>query len=81
MEGVRAVKLIHGYGSTGVGGKPRPAVREALWAMQHRRRVRDVFHGEDLPGHRKDLVRRLAALKNDPDLARPNPGVTLVFLE
>ena len=37
----KAVKLIHGYGSTGRGGKIRDAVRDELAVMKRRKIISD----------------------------------------
>ena len=47
-RGYTAVKLIHGFGSSGTGGKIRTAVRRELAAMQQRGEIGDVIFGEKL---------------------------------
>ena len=42
-----AVKLIHGYGSSGTGGKIRVAVRRELTAMKQAGKIRDYVIGEE----------------------------------
>ena len=44
-RGYTAVKLIHGFGSSGTGGKIRTAVRRELAAMQQRGEIGDVIFG------------------------------------
>ena len=46
-RGFRIVRLIHGYGSTGTGGKIKQAVREELAGMQHRGDVKSFVVGDD----------------------------------
>ncbi len=46
-RGFRVVRLIHGYGSTGTGGKIKQAVREELAGMQHRGDVKRFVVGHD----------------------------------
>ena len=82
-EGCVVVKLIHGYGSTGVGGALRPALRKSL----ARRRKEGVIQSF-VPGERWDplepasraLLDACPALRHDPDLARGNEGITLILL-
>ena len=78
-----AVKLIHGYGSTGRGGKICPAVRTELASMKRRKLIRDYIPGEDF-GPVDDASRKLAErnreVTRDPDYGRINHGITIVVL-
>ena len=81
--GCPVLKIIHGYGSTGTGGKIRPAVRKRLWEMQAKSQVKAVILGEDFSifNDSTRLAFQLsAALRRDPDLERRNQGITLVIL-
>jgi hypothetical protein len=82
-RGVRVLKVIHGYGSSGKGGRIRDEVRKLLEGMTGRGEVAGFLHGEDFrrqSGRARDLVRRFPELKEDPDFGRGNRGVTLVVL-
>ena len=80
---VKAVKLIHGYGSTGRGGKIRDGVRNELAAMKRRKQIKDYIPGEEFgptdPTTRK-LADRNTAVTRDPDYGRMNHGITVVVL-
>ena len=80
---VKAVKLIHGYGSTGRGGKIRDGVRSELADMKRRKLIRDYIPGEDF-GPVDEAFRRLAeqdkSITRDPDYGRMNHGITIVVL-
>ena len=80
---VKAVKLIHGYGSTGRGGKIRVGVRDELAAMKRKRLIKDFIPGEDF-GPMNAASRKLAeqdkAVTRDPDYGRMNQGITVVVL-
>ena len=81
--GERTVKLIHGYGSHGVGGRIRVEVRAYLERQRSRGLVRDVIPGErfsifDEATRRAFL--RCDELRRDADLDRANNGVTIVVL-
>ena len=82
-SGIRFVKLIHGYGSTGRGGKICIAVRNELAAMVRKRLIRDFVAGEDF-GPYSDSARRMADLDRevtrDPDYGKCNHGITIVAL-
>ena len=44
--GIKSVKVIHGYGSSGTGGSIRTAVRHYLRSAQREGRIRDFCPGE-----------------------------------
>lgn len=81
--GAGAVKIIHGYGSTGRGGKIRTAVRAQLQRLEADGRIRGCVFGErfsifDEPTRRAFTA--CPALRSDSDLERGNPGITIVLL-
>ncbi len=81
-EGCDGVRLIHGYGSSGVGGGIRLAVGRALQEMKKHGKLATVIYGEEWRiSHAETwaLVRKHPELKQDPDLGRKNRGITLVF--
>ena len=81
--GVRVVKLIHGYGSTGTGGRIRVGVRAELDGMKRKKMIRDYISGEHF-GPFDESSRKLVELnKNvaaDPDYGRGNQGITIVWI-
>ncbi len=82
-RGVRAVKLIHGYGSTGVGGALRDAVQLHLRKLQDDGLIRAFVAGENWRVSNEtawSLTRRLPQLKDDRDLNRGNRGISIVLL-
>ena len=80
---IALIRVIHGYGSSGVGGRLREAVRSQLNVLTHRGRIRSFVPGE-LCGPRSAEIRRLTrrcpqlALSKHSDTG--NPGITLVEL-
>ena len=83
-RGYTAVKLIHGFGSSGSGGKIRTAVRRELTAMQRRGEIGDVIFGEKLTifsQETQELLRRCPSFRRDPDLERYNNGITVVVIK
>ena len=64
--GCTGLKIIHGYGSSGKGGKIRVQARSRLARMKGAGEIR--------------AFRRCGALRKDPDLERHNNGVTIILL-
>jgi hypothetical protein len=81
-KGTPVLKLIHGYGSSGKGGKLRTAVRTALKGHEGGR-VRRVIVGEDwsiFNASTREVLDQYSDLRNDRDLEQANPGITIVQL-
>ena len=79
----KLVKLIHGYGSTGTGGKIRTGVRGELAAMKRKKLIRDFIPGEDfgpLDAASRKLAESSTTIPRDPDWGQMNPGITIVVL-
>ena len=77
------LKLIHGYGSTGVGGDLRIAIQKRLHELHDNGIIRSFIFGEDWSSSDTqtwDLLKRHPELKSDPDLGRSNHGITIVIL-
>lgn len=82
-DGVEVLKIIHGYGSSGVGGALRTGLRASLRRRRKEGLVREVIHGEswDIFGDRaQQLLQQHPALRRDRDLNNCNEGITLVIL-
>lgn len=80
-EGYTAVKLIHGYGSSGVGGALRTELQRDLLNGARRGRFRACIPGEDW--HVSDettweLLKNFPEWKQDSDLGKGNRGITVV---
>ena len=82
-SGAKAVKLIHGYGSSGVGGKLRIGVRQFLGTKKRQNTIKMFVSGEDwdiFHADSRQLLESCPDLAKDRDLGRGNPGITLVLL-
>lgn len=82
-HGLAAVKLIHGFGSSGRGGKIRVAARRELEILAKRGYVKCIIPGETLSifdEATRQALSRCPDLRSDPDLERHNNGVTIVVL-
>jgi hypothetical protein len=83
QAGLKALKVVHGYGSTGVGGDLRVALQSTLRQMVTKREIRDCIYGENWRTSDErtwELLKRMPELKGDSDLGRGNKGVTIVIL-
>lgn len=83
-QGIQVLKIIHGFGSTGNGGKIRVAVRRELSAMQKNGTFGLVIPGEKLSIFEEEtrtLLRRCPAFRKDSDINRHNNGITVVLLK
>lgn len=80
---VKVLKIIHGFGSSGKGGKIRPATRSRLAALQQKKQIRFFIAGEQFSIFDADTRKVLDAcphLRKDNDLERHNNGITFVVL-
>ena len=83
QERIKLVKLIHGYGSSGVGGQLRIEVWKALDGYKRAGSIREFIPGEQFRISDESawaLVKRFPELKNDRDWGRGNRGITVVLL-
>lgn len=82
-QNVRVVRIVHGYGSSGRGGKIRAVCRRALGAMLGRKQIRSAILGEEHSATflaSQELIRRVPALKSTTRTDADNLGITLVEL-
>ena len=82
-RGLRVLKLVHGYGSSGVGGKLRGALRRTLAEQQSAGRVARIVPGEQwtvFDEGARALLDSYPDLRTDSDLERGNAGITFVEL-
>jgi len=83
MTGAAAVKLIHGYGSTGQGGAIRTQSRRYLGELKARGKIKACIPGEDFSifnGDTRAALQACPALRQDRDLDRQNNGITIILL-
>ncbi len=83
QSGVKVLKLVHGYGSTGVGGDLRIALQSTLRQMAAAGEIRDCIYGESWRKSDErswELLKRMPELKADSDLGKGNKGITIVLL-
>ena len=83
VSGILMVKLIHGYGSTGRGGKICAGVRKELAEMKRKKYIREYIPGErfgSLDAAARKLAEQDREIVRDPDYGRMNHGITIVVL-
>ncbi len=81
--GTQAVKLIHGYGSSGTGGRIKTCVHKELAVMKRGGEIKDFIAGEEFTPFSEICRRaldRYPDLQKDKDYLRCNQGITIVLL-
>lgn len=82
-QGYAAVKLIHGYGSSGVGGSLRIELQKELQRLASAGAVKSFIAGEDwrISDEKTwELLKRYPEWKRDSDLGTANKGISIVLL-
>jgi hypothetical protein len=82
-DGVPVLKLIHGYGSSGVGGRLREEIWKALDRFLRNGSIAGFIPGEEFRISNQaswELVKRNKSVKEDRDFGRGNRGITIVVL-
>ena len=82
-EGCKAVKVIHGYGSSGVGGALRTALQATLRRAAQDGGIAALVCGEDWRIADETtwrILQRYPEWKRDPDLGRANQGISIILL-
>lgn len=82
---ISIVKIIHGYGSSGKGGRIKEAIRQELIYQKHHHMIHSYYAGEDLsPGKETyhQLLKQEARIKNilTKDIFG-NLGITIIILK
>jgi DNA-nicking Smr family endonuclease len=82
--GLKVILLIHGYGSSGEGGRIKKVVREALENNYFSDRVDEFYYGEGVADGSESyhaLLRRRPSLKRHLQLFKQgNAGMTILLL-
>ena len=81
--GYSIVKLIHGYGSSGSGGKIKIAVHKELARYKTKGKIREFIAGEDFSPFDSATQRVIVAypdITRDSDYFKTNHGITVVLI-
>ena len=84
LGNVGALKVIHGYGSHGVGGEIKKQLTKRLAELKKQNKILDFIPGEKFGDEQKSsefIVKNFPSLIIDSDLRYYNSGITLVFLK
>jgi hypothetical protein len=82
QQGYAAVKLIHGYGSSGVGGSLRIELQKELHRLANSGTVKSFIAGEDWRISNEktwDILKRYPEWKRDSDLGKAIKGISIVL--
>jgi hypothetical protein len=82
-QGYAAVKLIHGYGSSGVGGALRIELQKELERQAKSATIKRFIAGENWRVSDEvtwDLLKLFPEWKRDSDLGKNNKGISIVQL-
>lgn len=82
-QGYVAVKLIHGYGSSGVGGVLRIEIQKELQRQARSSGIKCFIPGENWRISDEatwELLKRYPEWKQDADLGKGNKGISIVQL-
>ena len=83
LEGVKVLKVIHGYGSHGVGGAICYSLRKKLLELKKKKQIKDYLLGQQWDMSNSKCIDLLTNLKDcyqDEDLGHSNPGITIIIL-
>lgn len=81
--GAGAVKIVHGYGSGGKGGKIRKEARKYLARQKEKGIISDYIEGEKFSifdQATRDAFLKCPELRKDRDLEVHNNGITIIVL-
>lgn len=79
----KAIKIIHGYGSSGVGGKIKITVRKSLKKRVANNEIKAYIPGEaigSLMGFVDEIYKYKNLIKDDESYKKCNDGITYVIL-
>jgi hypothetical protein len=83
QRGDHVLKLIHGYGSSGVGGKLKDAIRSSLRRRRKEGKIQSFVAGEKwsvFDQGSKEILEKCPQLAKDTDLNNFNECITIVLM-
>lgn len=82
-EGLSALKVLHGYGSHGIGGVLLTETRRVLQDFKRKKKIKSFFNGDKWNLFDKSTLEILQSDKSinlDEDLNKNNPGITIIVI-
>lgn len=79
--GYKSIILIHGYGSSGIGGSIKPAVMNKLKEPMLAGVVKSFVNGANWDQRKKEFIEECSQLREYENRIQQNPGVTVVILK
>ena len=82
-EGIKVLKVIHGYGSNGVGGAISVAIKNKLHNWQKQKLITDYIFGSNWNAYNqkaKDILFKNPSIPPDNDFNHGNMGITILIL-
>ena len=83
-EGVRVLKVIHGWGSSGKGGVLCVGLRKSFALRKKENVIKEFIAGENFSifdATTMILLDAVPELRGDPDLNNTNEGITVLWLK
>jgi len=83
-QGHRAIKVIHGYGSSGTGGKIKSAVHKKLTAYTTSGKIKGFIKGEEFSPFEsaaQKWIISIPSLTTDRDYIKCNQGISIVIVK
>lgn len=80
----KIIKIIHGYGSTGVGGKIKKGVHQRLKELKSTHKIASFIPGEafdSMLGFDEEIRKYRDLLRQDSDYLKANPGITYIIFK
>ncbi len=83
LQNEQFLKIIHGYGSGGVGGEIKKQLLTDLATLKKEKKIFDFIKGENFCNKHplyEVAIKNAPELVLDPDLVNLNSGITLIIL-
>ena len=80
-NGAKLIRIVHGYGSSGVGGKIKSRLVKRLPQLLHQNKIQNYVEGEEYSSRTNagnDLLSRYPNLRSSLRSDSENPGITFV---
>ena len=80
--GTKVIKIIHGYGSSGIGGVLRIGLRKSLSLRRKEGKIAGYIPGEEFNSfseNTRHFLDKYPILKGEQDYNRDNYGITIII--